>query len=139
MPTRNVDLTEHFDQFIDAGISSGRFSDASEIVREALRILEQRQEEDRAKLEWLRAAAKEGTDALDRGEYTSFSSMDDLAAFIETIHDEVTAELASERESARATNQTPLVDKPNQKTHCDKNEVLGAPSDCEGCDHTGTA
>jgi len=28
MPTRNVNLTEHFDRFIEAGITSGRFSDA---------------------------------------------------------------------------------------------------------------
>ncbi len=42
MPTRNVNLTPHFDQFIDAGISSGRFSNASELVREGLRLLEQR-------------------------------------------------------------------------------------------------
>ena len=32
MPTRNVNLTEHFDRFIEAGIASGRFSDASAAV-----------------------------------------------------------------------------------------------------------
>jgi antitoxin ParD1/3/4 len=65
MPTRNVNLTEHFDRFIEAGITSGRFNDASEVVREGLRLLEQREREDRAKLELLRAAAKEGFDQLD--------------------------------------------------------------------------
>jgi antitoxin ParD1/3/4 len=29
MPTRNVNLTEHFDRFIETGIRSGRFSNAS--------------------------------------------------------------------------------------------------------------
>jgi antitoxin ParD1/3/4 len=81
MPTRNVHLTEHFDKFIATGIESGRFSNASEIVREGLRLLEQREEEDRAKLEWLRAAVKEGIDQLDRGEG-------------------IEAELAAERRSA---------------------------------------
>ena len=75
MPTRNVNLTEHLDRFIEAGISSGRFSNASEVVREGLRLLEQREQEDQAKLEWLRAAAKEGFDQLDRGEGTEFESM----------------------------------------------------------------
>jgi Arc/MetJ-type ribon-helix-helix transcriptional regulator len=31
MPTRNVNLTEHFDPFVEAGVTSGRFSDASEL------------------------------------------------------------------------------------------------------------
>ena len=39
MPTRNVNLTEHFDRFIETGVSSGRFSNASEVVREGLRLL----------------------------------------------------------------------------------------------------
>ena len=58
MPTRNVNLTDHLDRLIETGISSGRFSNASEVVREGLRLLEQREHEDQAKLEWLRAAAK---------------------------------------------------------------------------------
>lgn len=41
MPTRNVHLTDHFDKFITAGIESGRFSNASEVVREGLRLLEE--------------------------------------------------------------------------------------------------
>jgi len=46
MPTRNVNLTDHLDGFIERGITSGRFSDASEMVREGLRLLEQREQED---------------------------------------------------------------------------------------------
>ncbi len=45
MPTRNVNLTEHLDRFVDARVSSGRFSNASEVVREGLRLLEQRERE----------------------------------------------------------------------------------------------
>ena len=39
MPTRNINLTEHFDVFVERQISSGRYSNASEIVREGLRCL----------------------------------------------------------------------------------------------------
>ena len=42
MPTRNVNLTEHFDKFIEAAVVSGRFSNASEVVREALRLMDDR-------------------------------------------------------------------------------------------------
>src|SRR5271165_5888491 len=71
MPTRNVNLTEHFDHFIEDGVASGRFSNASEVVREGLRLLEQREQEDNARLEWLRGAAEEGFDAVARRDYVT--------------------------------------------------------------------
>jgi antitoxin ParD1/3/4 len=100
MPTRNVNLTEHFDRFIEARVTSGRFSNASEVVREGLRLLEQQEKEDQAKIEWLRAAAKEGFDQLGRGEGIEFESMDDLEAYVHQIGEEVHAEIAAERKRA---------------------------------------
>jgi antitoxin ParD1/3/4 len=100
MPTRNVELTEHFDRFIETSVASGRFIDASEAVKEGLRLLEQREQEDKAKLEWLRAAAKEGFDQLDRGEGIEFDSMEDLDTYIDQIRTEVSAKLAAERKRA---------------------------------------
>jgi antitoxin ParD1/3/4 len=97
MPTRNVNLTEHFDRFIETGVTSGRFGNASEVVREGLRLLEQREQEDKAKLEWLRAAAKEGFDSIDRGEGVEFETMDDLEAYVHRMGQEVSAEIAAER------------------------------------------
>jgi antitoxin ParD1/3/4 len=44
---RNVSLTAQQDKFIDKMLSSGRYGSASEVVREALRLLEQ---EDRRRL-----------------------------------------------------------------------------------------
>jgi antitoxin ParD1/3/4 len=92
MPTRNVNLTDHLDSFIESGVSSGRFSNASEVVREGLRLLEQRESEDCARLEWLRSAAQDSFASIDRGEALAFDSVDDLALFIEQIGDEVAAE-----------------------------------------------
>jgi len=83
MPTRNVNLTDHFDSFIDSRVGSGHFSNASEVVREGLRLLEQRDAEDHAKLAWLRSAAEDSFAAIDRGEGRKFHSVDDLAAFID--------------------------------------------------------
>ena len=98
MPQRNVNLTEHYDQFITAKIASGRFSNASEIVREGLRLLEQREREDEAKLEWLRSAAKEGFEAIEKGDYTILRSDDDLNSFM----DEISKEILPETETSRA-------------------------------------
>jgi len=97
MPTRNVNLAEHFDRFVESGVTSGRFSDASEMVREGLRLLEQREQEDEGKTEWLRAAAKEGFAAADRGDYVTLNSEEELDTFLDQVHKEVSTELAAER------------------------------------------
>jgi len=59
-----------------------------------------REREDRAKLAWLRRAAKAGFDQIDRGSGIEFHSMGDLDAFIDRIGEEVSVELAAERGSA---------------------------------------
>jgi len=59
-PTRIGSLTEELDQFVAARIESGRYSNASEVVRDALRTLEREDREYEAKLAALRAAIDEG-------------------------------------------------------------------------------
>ena len=100
MPTRNVNLTSHFDRFIEAGVKSGRFSNASEVVREGLRLLEQRQAEDKARIQWLRRAAREGFDALEQGQYTAIRSDKELDQFLSGIQREVSARVAIEKKRA---------------------------------------
>jgi antitoxin ParD1/3/4 len=100
VPTRNVNLTDHFDRLVQAGVASGRFSNASEMVREGLRLLEQRQQEDRAKLKWLRAAAKEGFDALDRGDSVTLGSKKEVKDFLREIREEITAGTGIRRKGA---------------------------------------
>lgn len=69
MPTRNVNLTDHQDRFVDHAISAGRYQNASEVLREGLRLLERRDAEDEAKLARLRVAVDEARTAVARGEY----------------------------------------------------------------------
>ena len=85
MPTRNVHLTEHFDQLIAAGVASGQFSNASEVVREGLRLLEQRQAEDRAKIDWLRSAVQESLDAIERGEFVTLDGPDAIRGHLRSL------------------------------------------------------
>lgn len=89
MPTRNVNLTDHFDKFIDKGVKSGRFSNASEVVREGLRLLEQREAEEKARLKWLQEAAQVGIDDMEAGRYTTLRSREDIEDFMRDIHEEV--------------------------------------------------
>ena len=60
MPTRNVNLTDELDHFVALKIKSGRYENASEVFRAALRTLERDEQEDKARLEALRSAIDEG-------------------------------------------------------------------------------
>jgi len=56
MPTRNVNLTDELEGFVLAKVKSGRYENASEVVRAALRVLEDQEREYEAKLAVLRTA-----------------------------------------------------------------------------------
>ena len=60
MPTRNISLTSQLDRFVAKKIASGRYQNASEVVRAGLRTLEREEREYAAKLAALRAAIDEG-------------------------------------------------------------------------------
>src|SRR3954452_22443215 len=83
MPTRNINLTEHFDGFIARGVASGRYGNASEVVREALRLLEQSEQEGARKLQALRKAGGDGFEAIDKGEGLSLEGDKVLDDFLE--------------------------------------------------------
>jgi len=89
MPTRNINLTEHFDHFIQRQVSSGRYSNASEIVREALRLLEEQEQERREKLQALRRAAREGFDEIDQGKGIVLKGKRAVNRFFQEIEHEV--------------------------------------------------
>jgi antitoxin ParD1/3/4 len=85
MPTRNINLTEHYDEFVEHQVASGRYKNASEVLRADLRLLEQHEQQEREKLAALRRLDAEGFDALDRGRAIDLDGDDDLAAFIAGI------------------------------------------------------
>jgi antitoxin ParD1/3/4 len=89
MPTRNINLTDHLDQFVARQVASGRYSNASEIVREALRLLEEQEQERKAKLNALRQAAKQGFDEIDQGKGIVLKGKKEINRFIRDIETEV--------------------------------------------------
>jgi len=60
MPTRNVNLTPELDRFLLSRVETGRFENASEVVRAALRSLERDERLFESKLAVLRAAIDAG-------------------------------------------------------------------------------
>lgn len=60
MPTRNVSLTDELDSYIERSVQSGHYDNASEVVRAAIRALQQSELEDQARVEALKTAIQEG-------------------------------------------------------------------------------
>ncbi|OSQ46948.1 type II toxin-antitoxin system ParD family antitoxin [Thalassospira alkalitolerans] len=89
MPTRNINLTDHYAQYVENALTSGRYKNASEVVRAALRLLERQESEDAVKIEALRAAFKEGEDAYRRGDFVALEDDEDIDQIFADIADEV--------------------------------------------------
>jgi antitoxin ParD1/3/4 len=56
-------LGKHFEQFVQRQVRSGRFASASEVVREGLRLIEEREAEREARLEGLRREIERGRES----------------------------------------------------------------------------
>jgi antitoxin ParD1/3/4 len=87
--TRNVVLTQRQQKLIESLVQSGRYQNASEVVREGLRLIERREAEDAAKLVALREAAAVGIAALESGAYKEFADAEQLTAYLEKLADRV--------------------------------------------------
>ena len=84
MPTRNISLTPEQDTFVDKVVNAGEYQNASEAVRDALRVLQQRRREDALKLKALRTQIKAGVDALERGDFTEIDETN-LDGYLEKL------------------------------------------------------
>jgi antitoxin ParD1/3/4 len=78
MPTRNVNLTDELDRFVLTKVESGRYENASEVVRAALRTLEREEQQYEAKLAGLRAA-------IDGGDASGIAEDDPFARVRDTL------------------------------------------------------
>lgn len=69
MATRNVVLSQHQHELVESLVESGRYQNASEVLREGLRLLEREQAEEAAKVAVLHQAAEQGWSDLASGRY----------------------------------------------------------------------
>lgn len=81
MPTRNVVLSEHQQQLVESLVQSGRYQNASEVLREGLRLIEDRDRLEDAKLKALRQAARQGWADVSAGRYADVAD-DQLQDFV---------------------------------------------------------
>jgi antitoxin ParD1/3/4 len=85
MPKRNVELTAHFDRFVDRQVASGRYEDVSDVMRAGLRLLEPSSRQEEEKLAILRDLAAEAFDAIDHGGGIAIEGEEALAELVAGI------------------------------------------------------
>lgn len=85
MPTRNVVLTDHQEGLIGRLVESGRYQNASEVLREGLRLLERQEAEDAARLEALRQAVEVGARDLEEGRFDTLATREEISAYLDAI------------------------------------------------------
>jgi antitoxin ParD1/3/4 len=77
----HVSLTDALERYVKDKVDSGLYNNASEVVREALRLMREHEAVRREKLERLRAELAKGEADFANGRFKTFESDEDLAAF----------------------------------------------------------
>ncbi|WP_320818676.1 type II toxin-antitoxin system ParD family antitoxin [Thalassolituus sp.] len=75
----NVSLTPHLEDYVKQKVAAGMYNSVSEVMREALRLLEERDALKEMKLAALRRDLQEGIDELDQGQGTTLD-MEEIKA-----------------------------------------------------------
>lgn len=80
MATTSLSLGKHWEVYIKNEVSSGRYGSASEVVRDALRTMEER----KTKLEALRSHLAQGAEQATAGTFIDDFSMDSLISDLDS-------------------------------------------------------
>jgi len=89
MPTRNVVLTDYQAELVERLVSSGRYQNASEVLREGLRLVEDQEAEGKARIKALRDAARIGIADIEAGRYRTFDSPEEFDRHLGRLRDNV--------------------------------------------------
>ena len=77
----NFSLTPSLEQFVRDKASTGDYNNASEVIREAIRLLKEKDEQREIKLERLKAELQAGLDDIEQGNFTTINSAQELDDF----------------------------------------------------------
>lgn len=85
MPTRNVVITEQQAAMLERLVHSGRYQNASEVLREGLRLIERQEKENDHRLAALKAAVQVGINEIEAGHFKRFDSALALSEHINSV------------------------------------------------------
>jgi antitoxin ParD1/3/4 len=91
MPTRNVVLTPQQAAMVERLVASGRYQNASEVLRDGLRLVAARMAEEQARVEALRDAVQIGIADADEGRVRSFRSPSALERHLASLGEDAIA------------------------------------------------
>jgi antitoxin ParD1/3/4 len=80
----NVSLTPELDSFVQEKVQSGMYGSASEVLRAALRLLKEHDQIQQARLEEVRTGVRRGLEQLERGQFTEYASLEEMADSLKT-------------------------------------------------------
>ena len=78
----NISLTPELDTFVETQVNSGLYHSASEVIREGLRLLKERDALQEIRREELRKQVREGFAQIERGDSLEFSSAEEIVSHI---------------------------------------------------------
>ena len=88
MPTRNVVLSNHLANLVAKLVESGRYQNASEVIREGLRLVERAEAEDELRLKAIREAVNAGVADIEAGRYRTFDTRESLREGLSALTNE---------------------------------------------------
>lgn len=75
----HISLTEQQEEWIQSLIKGGHYASTSEVMRHAIRLLQEEDEVRQVKLTALREAVRKGADEIERGEFSKKGVQDIIA------------------------------------------------------------
>lgn len=81
----NVSLTPELENFVNEKVKSGLYNSASEVLRESLRLLKERDMLKEIQRSELRREIMLGVEQIRNGEYTEIKSPEELKSFTEEL------------------------------------------------------
>ncbi|MBM3514178.1 MAG: type II toxin-antitoxin system ParD family antitoxin [Alphaproteobacteria bacterium] len=81
----NISLTPQLEKFVRAQVAGGHYNNASEVLRDALRLLVQNQEERRAKIARLRELGEAGEREIAAGQGIVLRTAKDVEKFFRSL------------------------------------------------------
>ena len=93
----NVSLTPELEGFIGELVKSGNYFSASEVVRDGLRLLKERETFKEIKIEELKREIQKGKKAMDEGRYTTIDTPEEMQGFMDNVKKRGQEKLAKNR------------------------------------------
>jgi antitoxin ParD1/3/4 len=93
----NVSLTPELENLVQEKVKSGNYNSASEVIREALRLLKEQDQLREIRREEIRREVMKGVEQIRSGEFTTISNQEEAEQMIEKIKREGRQRLAERK------------------------------------------